>query len=88
MYRLGQNVQTRDIGKALYNENGVFEAISPSGERLRVECEANASITSLVSLAPQGTWQLTKIAEVPATQPAEEEQPIHARARAAGQGRG
>jgi hypothetical protein len=86
MYKLGQTVQTRDIGKALYNENGVFEAISPSGERLRVECEAEASITSLVSLSSQGTWQLTKITEVPA--PAEEEQPVHARARAAGQGRG
>lgn len=88
MYKLGQNVQTRDVGKALYNENGVFEAISPTGERFRVECEAEASITSLVSLSSQGTWQLTKIAEVPAMQPAEEEPPVHARARAAGQGRG
>ena len=69
MYRLRQNVPTSDIGKALYNENGVFEATLPSGERLRVECKANASITSLFSLATQGTWQLTKIAEVPTTQP-------------------
>jgi hypothetical protein len=69
VYRLRENVPTRDIGKALYKENWVFEATSPSGERLRVECEANASITSLVSLATQGTWQLTKIAEVPTTQP-------------------
>lgn len=64
MYRLGQSFNTVDPAKALQNEHGVFEVVSPKGETLRLECHAGASIASITTLENPGEWKITKIAEL------------------------
>lgn len=82
MLNLGQKLQTVDVAKALHNENGIFEATSPQGEILRVECRQGYSVSSITS-HDNGNWQVHKIAELPARS---EEQEPRGRARAAGAG--
>ena len=77
MYELGAKFETIDLAKALSNEAGVFEAISPAGEVFKVECRLGSSIASLTPQRTPGNWQVTKVAELPAG---------HQVARAAGAG--
>ncbi len=67
MYKINDQFQTADLGKALLGEQGVFEATSPSGQRFRVEAQHTSSSHSIVSLTcPEhpGNWNVTKIAEL------------------------
>jgi hypothetical protein len=63
MYELGAKFETIDLAKALANESGVFEAVSPGGEIFKVECRPGASIASLTPQRTHGNWQVTKVAE-------------------------
>lgn len=64
MYKISEQFQTHDLGKALQTEQGVFEAVSPTGQRFRVEAQHNHSIVSLTCPENPGNWQVTKIAEL------------------------
>ncbi|PYU15117.1 MAG: hypothetical protein DMG37_05740 [Acidobacteria bacterium] len=68
MYELGTKFETIDLAKALANETGVFEAISPGGETFKVECRLGASIASLTPNRTHGNWQVVKLAELPTGQ--------------------
>jgi hypothetical protein len=73
---LGQQINTTDLAKALQTERGIFEAVSPSGEKYRVEVESDedgslssSGITGFVQVGRGNQpWQVTKIAELPAQQ--------------------
>lgn len=75
-YKINDQFQAADLGKVLLGEQGVFEAVSPNGLRLRVEAKPGHSITSLTCPENPGNWNITKIAELTNAQ----------QARAAGSG--
>ncbi len=67
MYKINDQFNTQDLGKALLGEQGIFEAVSPTGQRFRVEAQHHASGHSIVSLTcPEnpGNWNVTKVAEL------------------------
>lgn len=64
MYKLNDKFQTQDLGKALLDETGIFEAISPSGQHFRVEARQGHSIVSLTESNNTGNWQCHKVAEL------------------------
>lgn len=88
MIQLGQTFRSgSDVGKAVYAEEGVFEAVSrKTGATLRIVCQPNASIASVVELG-NDEWLVTKIAEAPiGGEPQDQRYQQHqARAKAAGQ---
>lgn len=67
MYKINDQFKTGDLGKALLGEQGIFEAVSPTNERFRVEAQHTSASHSIVSLTcPEhpGNWTVTKIAEL------------------------
>lgn len=83
----GQTIRTKDLAKAVYGEQGIFEAVNlrRPDQTLRLTCTPNASISSAVQLGPEGPddWQITKIADAAIGQTQELQQ--NARTKAAGQ---
>lgn len=64
MLNLGQKQHTKDLGKTLQGQRGIFEAKTPNGETLRIECKPDHSIVSLTSVDnPLVDWEVTKISE-------------------------
>jgi hypothetical protein len=67
MLHLNETINCLDPAEALSNEYGVFEAISPNGERLQFVCRPGHSITNIRTESkpeqPQ-VWRLKKVAEL------------------------
>ena len=67
MLNVQETAQTFDLGELLQADSGIFEAISPRGDKYQVVCRPGASIVSLRPTSPEqkrAQWQVRKIAEL------------------------
>lgn len=71
MVKLNESITGYDLAELLGDENGIFEAISPNGERYQVVTRVGQSIVHLRSFARGNeyqsspkTWQVRKIGEL------------------------
>jgi len=69
MLQLHEPIDSDDPDALLQYERGVFELVSPSGERLRVVCPQGIplGLTRAVKEAPERArrwWRIEKVAEV------------------------
>jgi hypothetical protein len=65
---LNESIYAMDPAEALRSETGVFELVSPTGQRFQATCRPNHSISSLKQLtevkgAPN-TWRIKKVADI------------------------
>jgi hypothetical protein len=68
MLAINETLATHDPAQALRNEAGIFDLVSPTGEKFQITCRAGQSIVSL-RYAPKGhgesrEWQIKKVAEL------------------------
>ncbi|HYX70276.1 MAG TPA: hypothetical protein VE825_14155 [Terriglobales bacterium] len=68
MLSINETLVTHDPAQALRNEAGIFELISPTGEKFQLTCRAGQSIVSF-RYVPKGhnesrEWQVKKVAEL------------------------
>jgi len=69
MFRVKETITGYDLAELLNGESGIFEAISPTGEKLQVICRAGHSISNLRFLTEKKktenpTWRVRKIGEL------------------------
>ena len=69
MFRVNETITGYDLAELLHGESGIFEAISPTGEKLQVVCRAGHSISNLRFLPEKKktenpTWRVRKIGEL------------------------
>ncbi|MEE8200307.1 MAG: hypothetical protein V3R29_03980 [Candidatus Acidoferrales bacterium] len=68
MLRLNEVMVTRDPALALENESGVFEVVSPRGEKFQIVARVGHSITNLRYVPDTGRtpqeWFIRKVAEL------------------------
>jgi len=69
MFRVNETITGYDLAELLHGESGIFEAISPTGEKLQVVCRAGQSISNLRFLTEKKktenpTWRVRKIGEL------------------------
>ena len=70
MFRVNETITGYDLAELLHGESGIFEAVSPTGEKLQVVCRAGHSISNLRFLAENRkktenpTWRVRKIGEL------------------------
>jgi len=69
MFRVNETITGYDLAELLHGESGIFEAISPTGEKLQVVCRAGHSISNLRFLTEKKktenpTWRVRKIGEL------------------------
>ncbi len=68
--RINETLTGYDLAEVLHGESGIFEAISPSGEKFQVLCRAGHSITNLrpYPFEPQSAqtraWRVRKVGEL------------------------
>jgi len=68
MYKVNETISGYDLAELLHGESGIFEGISPSGERFQVVCRAGHSISNL-RLQPDKKgesplWRVRKVGEL------------------------
>lgn len=63
MLKVNEPILAEDPNLVLRYERGVFELVSPNGERLRVTCPVQGSIprTKMASTGPARWWRIEKI---------------------------
>ena len=71
MLKLNEAGVVQNPAETLQNETGIFEVTSPTGDKLRVNCQDAAVTVSETVLGPKSrikslSWQIQKIAELPA----------------------
>ena len=69
MFRVNETITGYDLAELLHGESGIFEAVSPTGEKLQVVCRAGHSISNLRFLGEKKktenpTWRVRKIGEL------------------------
>ena len=69
MFRVNETITGYDLAELLHGEAGIFEAVSPTGERLQVICRAGHSISNLRFLAEKKktdnpVWRVRKLGEL------------------------
>lgn len=65
---LNESIYAMDPAEALRSETGVFELISPAGQKFQAVCRPNHSISSLKHLSEvkggPNTWRIKKVADI------------------------
>jgi hypothetical protein len=63
MLKVNEPILAEDPYLVLQYERGVFDVVSPTGERLRVTCPLQGSIpkTKIVNAGPVRWWRIEKI---------------------------
>lgn len=72
MLQVNETAQTFDLGELLQSEVGIFEAISPRGDKYQVLCRQGQSIVSIKPASAEhqrSQWRVRKIAELQLTDP-------------------
>ena len=72
MYKVNETITGYDLAELLHGESGIFEGISPSGERFQIVSRAGQSISNL-RLQPDKKsenplWRVRKVGELRAEQ--------------------
>jgi hypothetical protein len=65
---LNEVIYAMDPAEALRSEHGVFELVSPAGQKFQAVCRPNHSITSIRNIndvkGASNTWRIRKVASL------------------------
>ena len=71
MLKIHESFTAYDVAEVLQDESGIFEAVSPQGEKYRLICRSGRSITNFRPLEHQRgksaqaqVWRLRKVGEL------------------------
>ena len=71
MLRINESVTAFDVAEVLQDESGIFEAVSPVGEKYQLICRSGHSITNFRPVEHQRgkgaqaqLWRLRKVGEL------------------------
>jgi hypothetical protein len=69
MFRVNETITGYDLAELLHGESGIFEATSPTGEKLQVVCRAGHSISNLrfqseKKKTDNPVWRVRKVGEL------------------------
>ena len=71
MLKINETVAAFDVAEVLADESGIFEAVSPTGDKYQLICRAGRSITNFRPVEHQRgktaqaqVWRLRKVGEL------------------------